>query len=52
MLLNLPLSERGGRYSQGIYQFDQDFYSAILATEAKGTLPAEVFYNLPEWCVH
>lgn len=40
------------RYSQGIYQFDPDFYSAIIDTIPSGELPSEVLYRLPEWSLY
>ncbi|MDR7119747.1 hypothetical protein [Rheinheimera soli] len=40
------------RYSQGIYQFDPDFYNAIIDTVPSGDLPSEVLYRLPEWSLY
>lgn len=40
------------RYSQGIYRFDQDFYTAIADSDFSGNLPSEVLLRLPEWCVY
>ena len=39
------------RMTQGIYAFDPDFFEALWTTEV-GTLPIEIFYNLPEWCLY
>jgi len=39
------------RMTQGIYTFDPDFFEALWTTEV-GTLPIEIFYNLPEWCLY
>ena len=40
------------RYSQGIYHFDKDFYTAIINTVPNGDLPCDVLYRLPEWSVY
>lgn len=40
------------RYSQGIYQFDFDFMSALSDTLITGDMPSEVLYRLPEWCIY
>lgn len=39
------------RVSQGIYRFDPDIISAITTTPID-TIPVEVLYHLPEWCVY
>lgn len=40
------------RYTQGIYRFDDEVYQTIAGTVAKGDMPVEVLYRLPEWCVY
>lgn len=40
------------RYSQGIYRFDPDIYSALWDTPIAGDIPAEVLLRLPEWCMY
>lgn len=40
------------RVSQGIYRFDNDVYEALLATELTGSIPCDVLFHLPEWCVY
>jgi hypothetical protein len=40
------------RYTQGIYQFDQDLLTALINTELTGELPCEVLLRLPEWSVY
>lgn len=40
------------RYTQSIYRFDEELYSALTKTVLKGDLPCEALYNLPEWCVY
>lgn len=40
------------RYSQGIYQVDSDMMAALKNSPVSGSLPSEVLYRLPEWCVY
>ena len=40
------------RYTQGIYQFDDDLLTALTDSQIVGELPAEVLLRLPEWCVY
>ncbi len=40
------------RISQGIYRFDEDFEKALIASPITGSLPVDVLYRLPEWCVY
>ncbi|MCD2452364.1 hypothetical protein GO003_018410 [Methylicorpusculum oleiharenae] len=40
------------RYSQGIYRFDPDTFSALSDTLFKGEIPSEVLLRLPEWCIY
>jgi len=40
------------RVGQGIYRFDADLYSEVLATPLTGDLPEAVLFQLPEWCVY
>lgn len=40
------------RYSQGVYRFDPDTFSALADTTVKGEIPSEVLLRLPEWCVY
>lgn len=40
------------RYSQGIYQIDQDLMSALMDSPISGDLPSDVLYRLPEWCIY
>jgi len=40
------------RVGQGIYRFDPELYSEVLATPIVGDLPEAVLYHLPEWCVY
>lgn len=40
------------RYSQGVYKFDPDIYSAVIESEISGDLPSDVLTRLPEWCLY
>ena len=40
------------RYSQGVYQVDQEVFDALIASPLSGTIPSDVLYRLPEWCVY
>ena len=40
------------RVTQGIYRFDEDLYEAIVSTELKGDIPADLLTRLPAWCVY
>lgn len=40
------------RYSQGIYRFDPDLFSALVDTELSGDIPVDVLYRLPEFCIY
>jgi hypothetical protein len=40
------------RYTQGIYQVDPDLMAALTDSPISGSLPSEVLYRLPEWCVY
>jgi len=40
------------RYSQGIYNFDDELYNALMASEHNGKIPVELFKNLPEWSLY
>lgn len=40
------------RYSQGIYQFDEDFFTALASSPISGEIPSAVLYRLPEWCLY
>ena len=37
--------------TQGIYRIDRDVFDAVWDTPVE-TLPVEVFYQLPEWCLY
>lgn len=39
------------RITQGIYVFDNDLFASVADTPIE-TLPSEVFYRLPEWCLY
>lgn len=38
------------RYSQGVYEFEDEIYDALMASEHNGKIPTELLKNLPEWC--
>lgn len=40
------------RYSQGIYRFDDNIFSALIESGISGKIPCDVLYRLPEWCVY
>lgn len=40
------------RTTQGIYRFDPDIYSALMATPLTGEIPVVTLSRLPEWCVY
>lgn len=40
------------RYTQGIYEFDPDIYTELMASEFTAKLPSEALLRLPEWCVY
>lgn len=40
------------RYSQGIYQFEESFYSALTDTPVLKELPVEILFHLPEWSIY
>jgi len=40
------------RLTQGIYRFDPAVYDAVRDTPVSGNIPAQVLYQLPEWCVY
>lgn len=40
------------RYSQGIYRIDPDVLAALTDSPISGSIPSEVLYRLPEWCVY
>ena len=40
------------RYTQGIYQFNKDLAQELLGMPMEGSIPVEVLYRLPEWCVY
>ena len=40
------------RVTQGIYRFDPDLYSALIATPLHGALPVDLLHRLPDWCVY
>lgn len=40
------------RYSQSIYEFDEQLYKTLITMPLDKKLPSSVFYNLPEWCVY
>ena len=42
----------GWRYTQGIYRFNSEIYTALLDTAPSGDMPASVLMHLPEWCVY
>lgn len=37
------------RYTQGVYRFEPSVYQSISNTIAKGDIPVEVLFRLPEW---
>ena len=39
------------RVTQGIYRFDGELYRSLVDTPIT-TLPTDVLYQLPEWCVY
>jgi hypothetical protein len=40
------------RYSQGIYRIHPDLLSALSESVVSGSIPSEVLYRLPEWCLY
>lgn len=40
------------RQTKGIYRFDPTLVAEIAGMPLDGTLPAQVFYSLPEWCIY
>ena len=40
------------RFTQGIYRFDSDIFSAVWNTAIEGDLPCDLLHHLPEWCVY
>lgn len=40
------------RYSQGVYRFDPDIFSALWDTQIAGDMPADVLLRLPEWSLY
>lgn len=40
------------RYTQGVYEFDPDIYTELMASDFTGKLPSESLLRLPEWCVY
>lgn len=40
------------RYTQGIYEFEENVHEALTQSEFKSKLPVEVIKKLPEWCVY
>lgn len=40
------------RYSQGVYQIDNDLMDALMGSALSGDLPSDVLCRLPEWCVY
>ena len=40
------------RMTQGIYQVDPDLFAALWTTPLTGSLPVELLYRIPEWCVY
>ena len=40
------------RPTQGIYRFDPALYDEIRETPVAGDIPADVLYQLPEWCIY
>lgn len=40
------------RYTQGLYEFDPDIYTELMASDFTGKLPCESLLRLPEWCVY
>jgi len=40
------------RVTQGIYRFDPELYAALVSTELKGDLPADLLKRLPAWGVY
>lgn len=40
------------RYSQGVYEFNNDLYESLMASEHNGKLPVDLLKNLPEWSIY
>ena len=40
------------RYSQSIYRLDPDLMAALVDTPVSGSIPSDVLFRLPEWCVY
>lgn len=49
--LNLPLLS-AWRATQGVYRFDPDVLESLWNTSIKGSIPTDVLYRIPEWCVY
>lgn len=42
----------GWRITKGIYKFDETLLAELIDMPLEGTLPADIFYQLPEWCIY
>lgn len=40
------------RYSLGIYRLSPELFSALVNDTIMGSIPSQVLYRLPEWCVY
>jgi hypothetical protein len=40
------------RMTRGIYRFDETIFTALWNTPIDSTIPVDVLYRLPEWCVY
>lgn len=40
------------RVTKGIYRFDPGIYSELIDMPLEGAIPANIFYQLPEWCIY
>ncbi len=40
------------RYSQGIYHVDNTLLNELIDSPISGSIPSEVLYRLPEWCLY
>jgi hypothetical protein len=40
------------RMTRGIYRFDETIFNALWDTPIDSTIPVDVLYRLPEWCVY
>ena len=40
------------RIGRGIYRFDETLFQELVSTPMEGTIPCDVLFRLPEWCIY